>query len=97
MVVGIPKDVVDHTLESHGCIAESERHDSIFEEAVSATKCCFPLVSLLDSDVVLAVLEVDCIEVFRVSNSFLELIQVGEGVTVGDSNRVDCSVVNAQS
>ena len=95
MVEGIPKDVVDHTLESCGCIAESERHDSIFEKAVSATERCLPLVSLLNSDEVVAVLEVDFVEVFRTSNSFLKLIHVGEGVSVGDSDLVDCSIVNA--
>ena len=31
LVEGIPKDVVDHTLECHWCIAESEWHDSVFE------------------------------------------------------------------
>ena len=95
MVESIPKDVVDHTLECRGSIAESERHDNVFETAVSATERCLPFVSLLDSDEVVAVLEVDFVEVFRTSDSFFELIHVGEGVTIGDSDLVDCSVVNA--
>ena len=97
LVEGIPKDVVDHTQECRGCIAESERHDSVFEKAVSATERCFPFVSLLDSDEMVAVLEVNFVEVFRSSNSFLKLIHVGKGVTVGNSDLVDCSVVNAQA
>ena len=71
LVEGIPKDVVDHTLECRWSIAESEWHDSVFEEAISAMKCHFPLVSLLDSDEVVTILEVELIEVFRASNSFL--------------------------
>ena len=97
MVEGIPKDVVDHTLESRGCIAESDRHDSVFEEAVSATERCLPFVSLLDSDEVVAVFEVDFVEVFRTSDSFLELIHIWKGLTVGDSDLVDCSIFNAQA
>ena len=87
--------MVDHTLESRGSIAESERHDSVFEKAVSATERRLPFVSLLDSDEVVAVLEVYFVEEFCTSNSFLELIHVREGVTVGDGDLVDCSVVNA--
>ena len=94
MVEGIPKDVVDHTLECCRGIAESEWHDSVFEKAISATKRRLPLVSFLDSDEVVAVLEVYFVEVFCTSNSFLELIHVRKGVTVGDGDLVDCSIVN---
>ena len=62
-----------------------------------ATERRLPFVSLLDSDEVVAVLEVHLVEVFRASNSFLKLIHVREGLTIGDGNLVDCSVVNAQA
>ena len=58
---------------------------------------CLPCVSLLDSDEMVAVLKVYFVEIFCTSISFLELIHVGEGVTIGDSNLVDCSIVNAQA
>ena len=97
LVEGIPEDVVDHTLECRGSIAESERHDSVFEKAVSATESRLPFVSFLDADEVVAVLEVDFVEIFRSSNSLLELIHIREGVTVWDGDFVVCSVVNAQA
>ena len=92
---GIPKDVDDHTLEDRGGIAESERHDSVFEKALSAMERCFPFVSLFDADELVIVLEVDLVEVFRASNSLQEFIHIGEGVTIGNSDLVDCSIVNA--
>ena len=95
MVEGIPKDVVDHTLECRRSIAESEWHNSVFEKAISATKSRLPLVSLFDPDEVVAVLKVYFVEIFCTSNSFLELIHIREGVTVGDGDLVDCSIVNA--
>ena len=95
MVKGVPVDVVDHTLEYHWCITESEWHDCVFESAMWATKCSFPFVSILDSDEVVALLEGDLVEVFHASNSFLQLVHVGEGITIGNHNFVDCSIVNA--
>ena len=95
LVTGILKVVVNHTLECRRCIAESQRHDSVFEMAVSATECCLPYVSFLDSDEMVAVFVVNFIEVFPSSNSFLQLIHVGEGVMIWASNRVDCFLVNA--
>ena len=94
--MGIPKDVVDHTLECGGYVAQSKWHDSIFEEAISVTNSCIPFLSFLDSDEVVAVLEFDFVEVFHASNSVLVLIHVGERVTIGDRDIVDSSVVNVQ-
>ena len=87
--------MVDHTLECRRCIADSERPDSVFEKAVLATERWLPFVSLLDVDEVVAVLEVDFVEIFRASNTFPKLVHVVEGVTVADSDQIDCSVVNA--
>ena len=94
-VVGIPKDVVDHTLESRGCIAESEWHDSVFEKAILAAERRLSFVSLFDSDEVVAVLEVNFIEVFSFLNSFLELIHIRKGITVWNGDLVDCSILSA--
>ena len=60
-------------------------------------KCGFPFVPLFDSDEVVAVLEVNFVEVFRSLNCFLPLVYIREGVTIGNRDFVDCSVVNAQT
>ena len=95
MVRGIPQHMVNYSLECRRSIAKSERHDSIFEKAVSATERRLPFISLLDSDEVVAILQVDFVDEFRSSNSFFQLIRVGEGVKIGDGDFVDCSIVNA--
>ena len=79
----------------HWCIDWAEGHDCIFEEPVSASECGFPFVPLFDPDEVVAVLEVNFVEPLGSSNAFLELIHVGEGVTVWNRYFVDSSVVNA--
>ena len=89
--------MVVHTLKCRWCIAESEWYDSVFEKAISATECGFPFVPFLDADEVVSVLEVDFIEEFLPSNSFLQLIHVGEGVSIGNSDFDDYSIGNAQA
>ena len=60
-------------------------------------KCGFPFLSLLDADEVVAVLEVDFVEIFLSANSFNCLIDVWEEVTIGNRDFVDCSIFNAQA
>ena len=95
MVQHVPEDVVDHALECRWYIDWAEGHDRIFEGPISAAECGFPFVPFFDPDDVVTVLEVDFVEPFHSSNAFLDLIYVGEGVTVWDRYFVDSSVVNA--
>ena len=46
------EDVVDHGLECHWAVSESKEHDEGFEEAVIGVKDCFPLITFLDSYIV---------------------------------------------
>ena len=46
-------------LESGRCIGESERHYTPFKGAVASLESCLPFVTLLDSDQMVGMLEVD--------------------------------------
>ena len=48
----VTKEIVHHSLEGRGGVAESEEHDSGFEQAMGTFECSFPLVTFLDAHVV---------------------------------------------
>ena len=95
LILHVPEYVVDHALEGCRGIDKAEGHDCIFEQPVSASEGGLPFVTLLNSDEVVTVLEVDFCEPIRSSNAFLEFIHVRKGVAIGDSNLVKTAVVNA--
>ncbi len=51
---GVLEDIVHHGLKSCRRVGESEVHDCGFEETIPRFECCFPLVSFLDSYVVVS-------------------------------------------
>ncbi len=52
MINELTKDVIHHHLEHHRGVAQSEEHDSWFEQASVSPECCLPLITLLDPHVV---------------------------------------------
>ncbi|KZT56496.1 hypothetical protein CALCODRAFT_421219, partial [Calocera cornea HHB12733] len=46
------KDVVHHGLEGAGAVDQAEKHHERFEQAAICSKCCLPLISLFDPDIV---------------------------------------------
>ena len=55
----VGEDVVHECLECGGCITESEEHDSRFEESHGGYEGSFPLVFLLNADVVVSPMNVE--------------------------------------
>jgi hypothetical protein len=55
----LPKDCVHHRLEGRQGVGEAEEHDHGFEQAFVGEEGCFPLVSILDLDVVVAPVVLD--------------------------------------
>ncbi len=51
---GISEDIIHHSLKCRWGVGESEVHHRGFEESVPCFKCCFSLVSLFDTDVVVS-------------------------------------------
>ena len=63
LVNEVLKDVVHHRLESGRTIGEAEEHDKGFEEASIRSKGGFPLITLLDSHVVISPMYIQLREV----------------------------------
>ena len=59
----VRKDVIHHRLESGWTIGEAEEHDKGFEEASIRLKGGFPLITLLDSHVVISPMYIQLHEV----------------------------------
>ena len=55
----VAEDVIHEALENGRCIGESERHYMPFKGAVASLESHLPFVTLLDSDQMVGVLEVD--------------------------------------
>ena len=55
----VTKNIIHEVLESGRCIGESERHYMPFKGAVASLESCLPFVTLLDSDQMVGMLEVD--------------------------------------
>ena len=82
------KDVIHECLERGGSIAESEEHDSGFEESHGGDESCFPLVLFPDANVVISPMNVELGEqggFFHVIDEFGnqgERIGISDGVGV---------------
>ena len=50
----VSKDMIHEHLKGQRGITEAKEHDSGFEETERGDKCCFPLIFLLDANVVIA-------------------------------------------
>ena len=63
----IVEGVVHKTLESGGGVSESEEHHGRFKKSLMGDEGSFPLVTVLDSYVVISPLDVELCEDFGVS------------------------------
>ena len=89
----ILEDVVHHGLEGRRGVGHSEVHDQGFEEALVGLECDFPLITLLDVDVVKAPLNIEFCEE---PGSFLtidEIVDQREWVLVLHCHRIKHLVV----
>src|SRR5258708_5179615 len=79
MVNELMKDVIHHCLECCRGVAQSEEHDSWFEQTSIGSECGLPLIALFDPDIVEPPAEVKCGE---------ELGVVEAGQDIGDKGEV---------
>jgi hypothetical protein len=110
-VVGVDEDVVEvyhdesvdkmakHrvnvSLESGWAVGEAERHDEIFEEAVSCSKGGLPFVSFGYSDSMVSPAKIDLRVDLRVRELVEEHVRRWQRVAILDGHFVDLSVVDA--
>ena len=65
------KHLINEGLKCSRSICETERHDKIFKQAELCLECCFPLISALNSYLIICILAVQLSELL----SFLKTIQ----------------------
>ena len=87
------KDVVHHSLECCGGVAQSEEHDSWFKQASVGSECGLPLIALLDLHVVEPPAEVEYGEELGAMEAGQDIRDKGEGVGVLDSDLVQLPIV----
>src|SRR5258708_15816397 len=87
------KDVVHHHLERCGGVAQSEEHDSWFEQASVSPECSLPFITLLDPHVVEPRAEVKYGEELSTMEVGQDIGDKGEGVGVLDCDLVQLLIV----
>ena len=89
----ICKDMVHESLEGGGSIAESKEHDSGFKESHGGNESGFPLIFLLDADVVISRTNVEFGEQGGLLHVINEFWDEGEWIGISDSVGVQVVVI----
>ena len=91
----VVEEVVHEALEGSGRVGESEEHHGGFEKSFMGDEGCFPLVTVLDSYIVLPPLNVEFGEDLGVSQLVYKIRDEREGVGVVNGVFIDVTVVLA--
>jgi hypothetical protein len=84
-------------LKARRGVYKAERHNSIFEVAITGAEGRFLLIAFLNTDSVVGVLDVNLTEIFCVSKPIEDLRNEGERVTILHRDIVEPSVVYAKT
>ena len=93
----VAKRVVHEALEGGGGISETKEHHGWFEESLIGDKGGFPLMPVLDSDIIIPPSNVEFGEDFHPLEFINEVRNEWEGVCVADSVFVNVAIVLARS
>ena len=93
----IPEGVGHESLESGGGVGHAKEHNSWFIESLVDNEGSFPLVSILDSDVVISPLYVKLGEDLGIFEFVNEVRDQREGVCISDGVAVKIAVILAGS
>ena len=89
----IGKNVVHECLERGWGVAKSEEHYSGFKESKGGDECSFPLICLLDSDVVVSPSDVKLSEQGGIFHVIDEFRNKWQGVCVSNCVRIQVPIV----
>ena len=89
----IGEDVIHECLKCRGGIAESEEHDSGFEESHGSNESSFPLILFPDADVVISPMNVEFGEQGGLLHVIDEFQDEGEWVSISDSVGIQVAVI----
>src|SRR5260221_62382 len=93
MINELMKDVVHHHLECCRGVAQSEEHDSWFEQALVSLECSLPFITLLDLHIVEPPVEVKYGEELSTMEVGQDIRDKGEGVGVLDHDLIQLLIV----
>src|SRR5882672_340987 len=91
----LSEDVIHHHLECHQAVSETKEHDKGFKQASVCPKGCLPLVSILDSHIVVYPSDVQFGEVlhFGSGHHIEDVGDQGQGVGILHGQHVELTVV----
>jgi hypothetical protein len=85
--------LIHHGLEGGRTIGEAKVHDQWFKEATIGAKCGLPLITLLNSDIIVPPTDVELGKVLRAFESVNEVIDEREWVSILPCDHVKCPIV----
>jgi hypothetical protein len=92
----IAEEVIHESLKCGGRVGEAKEHDSGFKEPLMGDEGSFPLVSILDADIVVSPSYVELGEDLGVSKFIDEVGDKGKGVGITNGMFIEVAVVLAR-
>ena len=88
---------VDVRLKCCGRIGQPERHDAVFEVAVTGSECCFPLVAQGNSEQIVRTSKIDLGVILGVFQAIDQLGDKWKRISIFDGEAVEGAVVDAKA
>src|SRR5882672_3289022 len=91
----LSEDVIHHCLEHRQAVSETKEHDKRFKQASVHPKGCLPLISILDSCVVVSPSDVQFSEVLHLGSGYhiKDVRDQGQGVGILYGQHIELMVV----
>ena len=91
----VSEEVIHEVLECGRGVIETEEHNGGFKQSFVGNEGCLPLVSILDVDIVVSLLNIKLGEVFHVFKFVNKVKDEGERIGISDGVLVQVAIVLA--
>ena len=92
----LPENFIHHPLEGGRRVAETKEHDSGLKQAPVGPEGGFPLISLLDTNMVVSISHIDLREDVGIAETVKKIINSREGIPVFLGYTIQGSVINTE-
>jgi hypothetical protein len=89
----ILENVIHHGLESGWTVSETEKHHQRFEKSSVGVECGLPLITFLDSDIVVTPMDIELGEVACASKTIDKVRNEWKRIDILDSLCIECAIV----
>ena len=93
----VNKDMIHEHLKSRRSVTKAKEHDGGFKEAERSDECCFPLVFLLNANVVITPSNIKLHEQCGVLHIVDQLRNEGERISIVNGVGIEISIILAWS